>query len=68
MSDLPNTDPYIVARTAGDRIAELTGGDHHDVAVVLGSGWGPAVDLIGDTVSELDVTELPRPRAGLLGS
>lgn len=49
-----------------DRAAEsaatlwaLTGVDHHDVAVVLGSGWVPAADLLGTTVAEFPNTELP---------
>jgi purine-nucleoside phosphorylase len=33
--------------------------DHHDVAVVLGSGWVPAADLLGTTVAEFPNTELP---------
>jgi purine-nucleoside phosphorylase len=31
----------------------------HDVLVVLGSGWTPAADRLGDTVAELPVGELP---------
>ena len=31
----------------------------HDVALVLGSGWLPAVDLLGDTEAELATTDLP---------
>jgi purine-nucleoside phosphorylase len=31
----------------------------HDVALVLGSGWVPAIDALGTTVAELAVTELP---------
>ncbi len=37
----------------------LTGVETHDVAVVLGSGWVPAADLLGTTVAEFPNTELP---------
>jgi purine-nucleoside phosphorylase len=30
-----------------------------DVALVLGSGWKPAADLLGEATAELDVTDLP---------
>jgi purine-nucleoside phosphorylase len=59
VTDSPRTEPYAAARAAGDRIAELTGVDRHEVGVVLGSGWGPAADLLGETAAELAVTDLP---------
>jgi purine-nucleoside phosphorylase len=31
----------------------------HDVAVVLGSGWLPAVDALGKTVAEVSTSDLP---------
>lgn len=40
-------------------IASLSGVPRHTVAVVLGSGWVPAADLLGRTVAEFPVTELP---------
>ncbi|MEV5413937.1 purine-nucleoside phosphorylase [Thermopolyspora sp. NPDC052614] len=30
-----------------------------DIALVMGSGWSPAADAIGETVADLAVTELP---------
>lgn len=53
------TDPYATARRAGELVRERTGVDSHDVAVVLGSGWVPAAELLGATVVELAVTDLP---------
>jgi purine-nucleoside phosphorylase len=47
------------AQEAAARIAELTGSPQHDVAVVLGSGWVPAADLIGSTLTEISFTDLP---------
>ncbi|SEH91692.1 purine-nucleoside phosphorylase [Mycolicibacterium rutilum] len=51
------TAPEISA--AAQAIAERTGTDRHDVAVVLGSGWAPAVDRLGDAVAVVPVAELP---------
>ena len=48
-----------LARAAADRLRERTGVAQHDVAVVLGSGWVPAVDALGTADTELAVTELP---------
>ncbi|HEU4675949.1 MAG TPA: purine-nucleoside phosphorylase [Motilibacteraceae bacterium] len=52
-------DPYAAAQLAATRLRELTGVPTHEVALVLGSGWVPAADLLGETVAELPVTELP---------
>ena len=61
MSDLddPATDPKDVAREAAARIAELTGAASHDAALVLGSGWAPAGDLLGETLATFATTDLP---------
>ena len=55
----PATDPFEVAGAAAERLAELTGAAQHDVALVLGSGWGPAGDLLGETLAEVRTTDLP---------
>jgi purine-nucleoside phosphorylase len=52
-------DPYELAGEAAERLAELTGVGRHDVALVLGSGWLPAADMLGETVAEVASTELP---------
>lgn len=57
--DDPATDPRTVAQDAARRLAELTGVERHDVALVLGSGWGEAADLLGETVAEVPAPELP---------
>jgi len=51
-------DPLDVARAAAEDIAARTGVAQHDVAVVLGSGWGTAADLIGETVAEVPAAEI----------
>jgi len=58
VSETP-ADPYALASEAAARLRELTGADQHDVALVMGSGWVPAAELLGETVAELPVTELP---------
>ncbi|WP_115789772.1 purine-nucleoside phosphorylase [Arthrobacter silvisoli] len=58
-SELLNTDPFEAARDAADYIAAETGVESHDVALVLGSGWGAAADLIGDTTATLTAAEVP---------
>ncbi len=43
------------------RLAELTGVDRHDAAVVLGSGWKAAAAAIGPAVAEVALTDLGLP-------
>ena len=57
--DAAATDPRAVAAAAAARIAELSGVRSHDVALVLGSGWAPAGDLLGETLATFGSTELP---------
>jgi purine-nucleoside phosphorylase len=47
------------AAQAAAALAEATGVPKHDVAVVLGSGWRPAADLLGVSAHELAMGELP---------
>jgi purine-nucleoside phosphorylase len=47
------------ALDAARALAAATGVAHHDVAVVLGSGWVPAADALGTPDAELPVTDLP---------
>jgi purine-nucleoside phosphorylase len=47
------------ARAAAEALAARTGSDQHDVAIVLGSGWVPAVDVLGAANAEFPVTDLP---------
>ena len=61
MPDLndPATDPFDVAADAAALIAERTGRERHDVALVLGSGWGQTADLIGETVATVENADVP---------
>jgi purine-nucleoside phosphorylase len=51
--------PAATALAAAEQLAALTGTDRHDVALVLGSGWLPAVDVLGPAETEFAMTELP---------
>ena len=55
----PATDPFEVARAAAAVIAERSGAAQHDVALVLGSGWGQTGDLIGETLATIDNADVP---------
>lgn len=58
-TEFRNTDPFDAARRAAEYIAQETDVDRHDVALVLGSGWGGAADLIGNTTATLSADEVP---------
>ena len=55
---MPLDDPTAAAAQAAAELAELTGSPSHDLALVLGSGWLPAVDLLGETLAEFPSTDL----------
>lgn len=52
-------DPAELARRAALVIAQRTGVDEHDVAIVLGSGWAPAVAALGSPTAAIPMAELP---------
>ncbi|MCE7482263.1 purine-nucleoside phosphorylase [Microbacterium profundi] len=56
--DDPNADPFEVAALAAADIARLSGVEKHDIALTLGSGWGKAADLLGETVATIPATEV----------
>ncbi|GEK84833.1 purine-nucleoside phosphorylase [Microbacterium aerolatum] len=56
--DAPNADPFEIAARAAADIARLTGVEKHDIALTLGSGWGKAAELIGETVATIPATEV----------
>ena len=47
------------AAESATALASITGASHHDIAVVLGSGWVPAADLLGTALADFAVTDLP---------
>jgi purine-nucleoside phosphorylase len=52
------TTPETDATKSAAEIRVRTGVDKHDVAIILGSGWAPAVDELGDPVAVVPVAEL----------
>jgi purine-nucleoside phosphorylase len=55
----PRTEADEEAQRAADVLKRLSGYERHDVAIVLGSGWVPAVDALGEADGELSSTDLP---------
>ena len=48
-----------LAQQAADALAQRTDGVKHDIALVMGSGWLPAADALGEPEHELPTAELP---------
>lgn len=51
--DAPGANPFEIAQQAAADIARLSGIEKHDIALTLGSGWGKAAELLGETVATL---------------
>ena len=51
-------DPFAIASEAAADIARITGVERHDIALTLGSGWGKAAELIGETTATFPATEV----------
>lgn len=47
------------ARAAAELLAAKTGVAQHDVGLVLGSGWVPAIENLGTVIADFANTELP---------
>ena len=54
----PDVNPFEVAREAAAQIAEKTGVAKHDIGLTLGSGWGKAAELMGETTATIDAAEI----------
>jgi purine-nucleoside phosphorylase len=54
----PAADPFAIAAQAAQQLAEATGVPRHDIALTLGSGWGQAADLIGETTHTVPATDI----------
>jgi purine-nucleoside phosphorylase len=57
--DDPRADPAAVAAAAAAHLARVTGVARHDVALVLGSGWAGAADLVGEVVAQVPASGVP---------
>ena len=53
------TETRAKAEEAASALARATGVLHHDVALVMGSGWVPAAERLGTPTSDIDVSTLP---------
>jgi purine-nucleoside phosphorylase len=58
VSQPSGTDPDTLAALAAKDLTRALGGPH-DVAVVMGSGWGPAADAFGAAEASVAIGELP---------
>lgn len=52
------TSPFALAEASATRLAERSGVDSHDLAVVLGSGWAPVADALGPPRAEIPADSL----------
>jgi purine-nucleoside phosphorylase len=52
-------EPFALARAAAEAVAQRTGIAHHDVAIVLGSGWAPVADHLGEVRADVAMPDLP---------
>jgi purine-nucleoside phosphorylase len=59
VTESPTSGPAEAAAEAARLLAELTGVERHDVALVMGSGWLPAVDALGEATADIATTDLP---------
>ncbi len=57
-TELLYKDPIAAAQQAANEIAQRTGFQSHDIALVMGSGWVSAVDALGTPVYECDADEI----------
>ena len=65
---IDDMDPFAHASVAAAVIADGTGCARHDIALVLGSGWGGAADLLGETLASVDTAAVPgMPAANVAG-
>lgn len=65
---MTSEDPWTLVAAAAAAIAQRTAVSEHDVLVVLGSGWTPAVAQLGEMTAEVSVGDLPGfPPVGVAG-
>src|SRR5699024_11307555 len=55
---------FELARQAAGVLAQQLGSSHHDIGVVLGSGWAHTIDALGEIRGEASFSEIP----GLVGA
>ncbi|MCD4549071.1 purine-nucleoside phosphorylase [Schaalia sp. lx-260] len=60
---LSDTNPFEVAEAAARSLRSRTGIEHYDIALVLGSGWAEATQLLGEVVASIPARQIPGFRA-----
>lgn len=55
----PDQSPEQLAHSAAQVLNEAAGIDHHDIALVLGSGWGAAAELLGEPIAQTPANAVP---------
>ncbi len=50
---------HALAAEAATFLADRTGVPSHDLALILGSGWGGAAELIGEQVASVEASDVP---------
>ncbi|MBC7298595.1 MAG: purine-nucleoside phosphorylase, partial [Demequina sp.] len=50
---------HALAAEAATLLADRTGVPSHDIALILGSGWGGAAEVIGDEVASVEASDVP---------
>lgn len=53
------TEAHDFAAEAARVLAEKTGIEKHDIALILGSGWGGAAELLGEEIASVPAAEIP---------
>lgn len=53
------TDALIRASEAAETLRAATGVDRFDVALILGSGWSDAADLVGEEIDSVEASAIP---------
>lgn len=60
-------DPYAAAAASARRLADLTGEERHDVAIILGSGWAAAADALGVPDATVALADVGAPAPSVRG-
>ena len=58
-TNLAATDPFALAAEAAEFLRASSGIAQYDIALVLGSGWAGATELLGETIDEVPAGEVP---------
>jgi len=56
---VPVEEPFALAREAAEALQHGLGVEHHEVVIVLGSGWAAAADELGEVVADMELSAVP---------